>query len=357
MTIVTFDPSESVDTSLYGLDQWPIHYRFFRYPQIPKLKKQLCKAYSLLYRRCLPQIPLTHQGYAHSSFPAELRHALADELNQAPYDVIIGVHAPIATRLAALRCQLQCQRLIGWVHNSFDAMFQSGSFYAGHELERYFIYQFQRLSRTVVLYNRDADRYWQEHSYRPMVIYNPLTLTPGNSSKGDSRKFLAVGRMTKDHKGFDLLLKAFALFHERNINWTLDIVGEGPEHDSLVQMAKESGIEKAVCFHPFTNDIQRYYSEAQVFVLSSRWEGLPLVLAEAMSHGLPVVSSDLPTCQEAMGDFAIYFHTGNYRELAIRLDEATRIDWPAKSAEAKSVAAKFDVEKITQQWISLINSL
>lgn len=357
VTIVTFDPPEAEDTSLYGLSGWPIHYRFFRYPPIPKAKKQLCKAYSLLYRRYLPQIALTHRGYAHSSFPSELRQALANELNQGHYDVIIGVHAPIATRLAALRSQLKCQRLIGWVHNSFDAMFQSGSFYAGRELERYFVYQFQRLSRTVVLYNRDADRYWQEHSYRPDVIYNPLTLKPGESSKGDSHKFLAVGRMTKGHKGFDLLLKAFALFHEKNTDWTLDIVGEGPEHDQLLQMAKEAGIGQTVFFHPFTTDIQRYYSEAQVFVLSSRWEGLPLVLAEAMSHGLPVVSSDLPTCLEAMGDFALYFTTGDYRELALRLEEATHIDWPRKSAEAKALAAKFDVEIITRQWIDLIQSV
>ena len=106
--------------------------------------------------------------------------------------------------------------------------------------------------------------------------------------------------------------------------------------------------------HPFTNQIQDYYSKAQVYVLSSRWEGMPLVLVEAMSHGLPIVTSNLPVCKEILGDFGMYFKNGDIQELAQRLEEATTIKWSEKSQQAIEIANKFDVNLIIDQWKSLI---
>ena len=108
--------------------------------------------------------------------------------------------------------------------------------------------------------------------------------------------------------------------------------------------------------HPFTNHIQDYYSKAQVYVLSSRWEGFGLVLVEAMAHRLPVVSSDLPTSKEIMGDFGLYFKNGNISELAERLEDATHIDWNKKSQEAFEIAKRFDISNIIVQWKDLIEN-
>ena len=113
-------------------------------------------------------------------------------------------------------------------------------------------------------------------------------------------------------------------------------------------------LEDRVLLHPFTNNIQSYYSQAQIYVLSSRWEGFGLVLVEAMAHGLPIVSSDLPTSKEIMGDFGLYFENGNVEELARQLEEATQIDWKKKSEEALIIAKRFDINTITQQWKELI---
>ena len=88
--------------------------------------------------------------------------------------------------------------------------------------------------------------------------------------------------------------------------------------------------------------------------MSSRWEGFGLVLVEAMAHGLPVVSSDLPTSKEIIGDFGLYFKNGHIEELAERLEEATRLDWDSKSKEAFEIAARFDVNNIVKQWKQLI---
>ena len=93
-----------------------------------------------------------------------------------------------------------------------------------------------------------------------------------------------------------------------------------------------------------------------MYVLSSRWEGFGLVLVEAMAHGLPIVSSDLPTSKEIMGDFALYFKNGDIKELAQRLEDATHIDWQAKSKEALEIAQRFDIQNIIQQWKQMIES-
>ena len=351
VTIVTLDKPEKKDTSLYNLQEADIHYRFFQYPEAPRWKQLICKTYSYLYRRVLPQIKLTSDLYAHSSFPSEKRDALAKDLQQGNYDVIIGVHAPLSVRLAACKKQLKGVKLIGWIHNSYEALFGAGSLYIGPELRKHYEYQLQKLDKTIVLCQDDAKKY----HFPTKVIYNPLTLKPGGPSKGDSKRFLAVGRFSHRHKGFDLLIEAFNSFAKDNKEWVLDIVGEGCEETTYRKLIKQYQLESRITIHPFTNQIQQHYSNAQVYVLSSRWEGMPLVLMEAMSHGLPIVSSDLPVCKEIMGDFAIYFKNGNINDLARSLKDATEIDWEKKSKEALTIAKRFDITTISNQWRKLID--
>ena len=346
VTIVTRDRPDLQDTQLYDLNEAAISYRFFDYPDTPVWKLYFCKAYSYLYRRWLPQTRWTSALYSHSSFPSEKRNALAAELKRGRYDVVVGVHAPLAVRLAACRRQLGQTRLIGWIHNSYEALFGEDSLYIGPELRRHYEYQLARLDSTIVLSHNDAQKY----HLPTQVIYNPLTIRPGQPSAGTSKKFLAVGRFSWKHKGFDLLIEAFHLFAQHNREWTLDLVGEGVEEPLYRELIRKYQLDDRITIHPFTNNIQQYYSEAQVYVLSSRWEGFGLVLVEAMAHGLPVVSSDLPTSREIMGDFGMYFPVGDVRQLAQRLEEATRTDWQTRKKEALHIAQRFEITHIIRQW-------
>ena len=348
VAIVTFDDPSKEDISMYDLKDAAIQYIFFKYPQVNTLKNFFCKAYSAIYRKVLPQTKITSDWYAHSSFPSELRDALVQELKG--FDIIVGVHAPLATRLASCKPFLENTKLIGWIHNSYEALFGENSHYIGPDLRKHYEFQLQKLHHTIVLCQYDA----QQYSFPTKVIYNPLTLIPGNLSHGTSKKFLAVGRFSQQHKGFDLLIQAFHLFAENNKEWTLDIVGEGVEEEIYRKLITEYGLENRITIHPFTNYIQSYYSNAQVYVLSSRWEGFGLVLVEAMAHGLPIVSSDLPTSLEIMGDFGLYFKNGNVEELAQRLEEATHLDWEKKSKEALDIAKRFILDAIVEQWKQII---
>lgn len=358
ITIVSFDRQEQMDTSLYNLYEADIDYRLFSYPTVNQFKKKICRIYSGIYLKLQPQSKWYSDLYARSSYPSELRHALIDELKQGQYDIIIGVHAPLAARLSTLRKELPGSKLIGWIHNSFEAIFGEDSHYfIGAQRKRHYIYQFQKLDHVVVLCQDDANKYHlYDKRFMPKVIYNPLTLKPGPPSNGNSKRFLTIGRFTPLHKGIDILIEAFNIFARQNKDWHLDIVGEGVEETKYKTMIQQYQLEDRVTIHPFTNQIQYYYSQAQVYVLSSRWEGMPLVLVEAMSHGLPIISSDLPVSKEILGDFGMYFRNGDIEELAKVLEEAIQIEWMSKSIEALEIAKQFDISNIIEQWKQLIES-
>lgn len=357
VTIVTFDHPKDQNLSLYDLHEVTINYSFFSYPQVGYIRNKICKAYSGFYQKYSLQSKWASDLYAYSSFPTPLRKALTKKLRDGQYDIIIGVHAPLAGRLATMKKNLPNVKCIGWIHNSFEALFSEEFIYIGAARKRHYVFQFRKLDDTVVLCQHDADTYHQyDPAFNPTVIYNPLTLMPGAPSEGSSKTFLAVGRFSRLHKGFDLLIEAFHLFAQKNQEWKLDIVGEGVEERKYRELIKKYNLEDQVRIHPFTNNVQAYYSNAQVYVLSSRWEGFGLVLVEAMAHGLPVISSDLPTSQEIMGDFGLYFKNGDIEALAERLEEATHIDWNKKSKEALEIARRFDINRIISHWKNLIEN-
>lgn len=341
---------------MYGLNEANITYRFIQYPKVGELKNKLCKAYSGIYLKLQPQSKWSSNLYARSSFPSELRQVLLAELKREDFDIIIGDHAPLAARLATLKKDLPKAKLIGWLHNSYEALFGDNShYYIGAKRRRHYVYQFRKLDDVVVLCQDDANHFHQyDHQFSPIVIYNPLTLKSGIPSQGNSKRFLTVGRFTPLHKGIDLLIEAFHLFAQKDHDWMLDIVGEGKEEPKYKALISKYELEDRITIHPFTNQIQDYYSNAQVYVLSSRWEGMPLVLVEAMSHGLPIVTSDLPVCEEILGDFGLYFENGNIEDLARRLEEVTHIDWRKKSQEALKIAQRFDLHLIVEQWKQLL---
>lgn len=353
VTIITFDAPDQKDPSLYSLKDYPLNYVFAHYPAIGQWKEKACKAYSYIYKKVQPQGKWASGLYAHSSFPSERQQWLTTLLNAGDYDIIVGVHAFLAIRLATIRRHLKAKKVIGWIHNSFEALLNEGSPYLGTSLKAHYGWQLKKLDDVVVLYQQDAEMYQKAYGLMPTTIPNPLTLTPGKRSDGKGKRFLAVGRFSPLHKGFDLLIEAYALFARQNREWTLDIVGDGPEKTMLQQMIDQRRLGDRVKLHPFTTNVQHYYSAASIYVLSSRWEGFGLVMVEAMAHGVPVVSSDLPSSKDILGDFGIYFHNGNINELAQQLEEATRIDWQKKSEEAIALARHFDIAQINKQWKAL----
>lgn len=119
---------------------------------------------------------------------------------------------------------------------------------------------------------------------------------PENShapSPGGSRVVVAAGRLERS-KGFDLLISAWADVAARHPDWELRIYGEGKAHGSLQKQIERLGLGRTVKLMGFTSHLTEEMALASLFVLSSRAEGYPMVLLEAMGCGLPLISTDCP---------------------------------------------------------------
>ena len=129
---------------------------------------------------------------------------------------------------------------------------------------------------------------------KAVIIPNPVTL-PDNLVRppGDGTRFVAVGRMERQ-KGFDLLLEAFARVAARLPVVSLVIFGDGPERASLERQALALGIADRVRMPGITSSPGDWLSAGDVFVLSSRFEGFPNVLLEALMAGMVAVAFDCP---------------------------------------------------------------
>lgn len=149
-------------------------------------------------------------------------------------------------------------------------------------------------SRIVTLTERDSELYAKLFSPAGTVTAIPNIVIRQPLEKTARRKeVLAMGRLVPQ-KGFDLLLKSWSVAARQLPDWSLHIVGDGPMRDQLVQQAKDLKVERSVIFAPFSDNPNSLFSQCGIFVFSSRFEGLGLVLIEAMMCGAPSISFDCP---------------------------------------------------------------
>jgi glycosyltransferase involved in cell wall biosynthesis len=126
------------------------------------------------------------------------------------------------------------------------------------------------------------------------IIPNPCVLPAGVvRSEGDGSRIVAVGRLDRQ-KGFDLLLEAFARMAADAPHATLTIFGEGPERPALQERIDTLGLESKVRMPGISELPGAWLAAGDVFVLSSRYEGFPNVLVEALAGGLACVAFDCP---------------------------------------------------------------
>ena len=216
----------------------------------------------------------------------------------------------------------------------------------------------KRFDRFVVLTEEDRG-YWGELP-NITVIPNPRTFSTDSPAILDAKTVIAVGRYNFQ-KQFDALIKAWALLKRDFPDWTLRIAGDGEEKASMLWSIAEHGIEDRVILGP-EKDMQSAYRNSSILAMSSRFEGLPMVLLEAQAMGLPIVSFACkcgPKDVITDGVDGYLVPEGDVTELADRLFQLmSDSDLRRRmGAAAYKASERFDEEKIMTLWADLFESL
>lgn len=215
----------------------------------------------------------------------------------------------------------------------------------------------------IVVQTQGAANYFSEQLQLPSsIIPNPV-IAPSveNAPIKNRRMILAMGHFTAQ-KGFDLLIKAFAKLKNQYPDWTLTIAGDGelrPEFEALRDKLK---LTEKVEFPGAVESPQALFNSADIFVLSSRFEGFPSVLCEAMACGLPVIATDCPSGPREIirdGIDGILVQRENVAALSAAMaaligDEQKRHDLSIRATE---VVKRFSVEKIMPLWEELLTEV
>jgi glycosyltransferase involved in cell wall biosynthesis len=196
------------------------------------------------------------------------------------------------------------------------------------------------------------------------VIYNPVVTdyrvnTFSNKDKKQYKnpgyQIVAAGRLTRA-KGFSTLIKAFSLI-DNQIPCSLTILGEGELRDDLELQIQELHLENRVTLQGYVADPSEWFEQADLFVLSSIWEGLPNVLIEAMACGVQVVSTDCPSGPSEIlekGKWGQLCPPNSPELLAATIENALL---NPNTFDVKHRAKAFSVNKSIDQYVRLIHSL
>lgn len=284
-----------------------------------------------------------------------LYHAFTAFLKKQDFDgdlTILSTNAFLAAVacLACRRLKIKKANLIACEHFSLHV---AGRF---SKLARKLFY---RHMTVVTLTERDRSAI--NHQYRPASCVCIPNASPFRIDTTrydpDIKTILAIGRLSHQ-KGFDLLVAAFAGIAGKYPDWKLLIAGDDFGSKTLIeQMICEYGITN-IQLIPATKDVVQLYQAASFFVLSSRFEGLPMVLIEAISFGLPVVSFDCPTGpKEIINDNnGLLIENGNIAALAEGMERLINSKelLLQKSKHAAISAAAFTKQKINRLWETVL---
>lgn len=217
----------------------------------------------------------------------------------------------------------------------------------------------KKFDKFVVLTEEDKG-YWGSLP-NMTVIPNANTFVTDQTALLENEKVIAIGRYTYQ-KGFERLIEAWRMLSAQFPDWKLDIIGDGEEREALQNQIHAYGLENQIALLKPTRQIAQLYLDASLLVLSSRYEGLPMVLIEAQTFGLPIVAFQCkcgPKDVVADKETGFLVPEGDVEKLAKEMsalmkDEALRKEMGRK---ARLASLRYDENAIMRQWTDLFHLL
>lgn len=224
-----------------------------------------------------------------------------------------------------------------------------------------------RFANAIVFQTEGAKKYFgKKIKNKGVVINNPIFIGKQNYSGSINEKqnrIIAVGRLY-EQKNFELLIDSFHLYIEKGGSLFLNIYGDGPLLSSLNKRIEQYKLKDKITIYPFSKNIWSEIYNSRIFCLTSKFEGIPNVLLEAESIGIPVVSVD---CRPGGAKLLV---ENNYNGILVDnfnpnafadalMTVTSKIDFFTKNAleYTRTINEKFSLEIIASQWLELFKDL
>ncbi|MBD5280214.1 MAG: glycosyltransferase family 4 protein [Bacteroides sp.] len=289
-------------------------------------------------------------------------HKLAlDKLcQQEQYDILISTYGNEINFINKIK---GVRKRIAEIHfnKRFRTMFHQSKF--RRLINRWIVYRNEKKTRKldafVCLTEEDSSEWSNLNNLH--VIPNFISTKPLERALLNNKSAIAVGRLSYQ-KGFDLLLNSWKEVNKVHPDWRLDIYGGGELKQELLELREKLKLSDCIIFHDPTPDILLKIKEASMFCLSSRFEGLPMVLIEAMSCGVPSVSFDCKCGPKDIfsdnnaGILIPSYNTDEFAKAVCKLIECEPLRKEMGESAYREVD-KYSKEHIIQKWINLFNSL
>ena len=220
-----------------------------------------------------------------------------------------------------------------------------------------------RYADAIVTITEEDKGYFDENLKLKCPIYHIYNPIPSFQSENiyaiNSRTILSAGRLTHQ-KGFDLLVDVASVVFERHPDWRWIVLGDGEDRELIRRGIESRSLEENVILKGNVSDMERYYEQSAMFVLTSRFEGFGLVLTEAKSHYLPCISF---SCKAGPNEIILDGQNGylidcfNVNEMADKIcilieDSNMRSNF---SKNALCDTEKFHISNVIQQWENLLD--
>jgi glycosyltransferase involved in cell wall biosynthesis len=305
--------------------------------------------------RLTPSVLIHRADFRYKRFSLESDIKLWRFIRSVEDGVLIGTRAGLNLAIARL------------AHPGVVAVGQEHLNYTKYKpsLRKAFAELYPRLEAYSTLTERDAEAFRQHlgsGEANVVCIPNGIPGVEGPRSSNSSRIVLAAGRLTRQ-KGFDRLIPAWAQVQAKHPDWELRIFGSGKLRPELEALIAKHGVGETARLMGYTDRLPEEMAKAAFYVMSSRFEGFPMVLLEAMATGLPVVSFDCPNGPADLvtrGKDGFVVPNGKVKSLAgamIRMIELGHDVRHAFGEAAYEKAKQYRVDAVALRWEELLQEL
>ena len=279
---------------------------------------------------------------------------LCQHIEQNKVDVVV-LNASQITYATAIKKKFPTVVVIGWLHNNAEVYLNK--FFRAYK--KHFIAAVNAADFLVCLTHSDQLSL-EKYTDNAICIYNPSTISVKRKSTLDSKTISFVGRIDIAQKGIDYLCEIAQSVPD---GWKISVAGRGKRRDEKIfaklrlKYQTEGKLEYVGGLKG--KALNKHYRESSIFIMTSRWEGMPLVLLEAMNFGLPIIAFEQSGANEVLdfGKSGVLVKQGGIedfnRELKALIDDHEKRRYYSKASLER--VKIFQLEAIIKEWKQMIN--